>query len=420
MASVTSTREAAHLSPSIHSASGELLSLALMDARNHTLALLGHHHDAIAAQGLQVPQAEGFELPHWLAGHVGWFAEWWIARNPRRGQGVHCPADVPRLPSVEPLADRWYHPLQAPRAARRDLALPDAQEVRGYLLQTLEQTLELLETAGTGEDGLYFFRAALFHEDLRAEQLVAQAQAMGIALPLRLPGPAPAREPIALPATRWTLGAMPAQFARDVECGAQDEAIPEFEIDAQPVQWAQYVEFVDDGGYDREELWQPEGWRWLQATAAAEGRRGPRHVEQIGVASGAVMQSLFGRATRMPAQQGVMHVSWWEADAYARWAGRRLPTEVEWEIAAHQAASRGFRWGDVWEWTAGTVRPWPGFRAAPWTSHSDLEAEPLFGRARVLRGASFATSARMRHPRRRAFALPENDRPFVGLRTCAV
>ena len=79
------------------------------------------------------------------------------------------------------------------------------------------------------------------------------------------------------------------------------------------------------------------------------------------MASGAVLQTLFGRPARMAGSQSAMHVSWWEADAWARWAGRRLPTEVEWEIAAHAAARRGFRWGDVREWTAGTLRPWPGF-----------------------------------------------------------
>jgi len=196
--------------------------------------------------------------------------------------------------------------------------------------------------------------------------------------------------------------------------------VPEFEIDAQPVSWAQYVEFIADGGYDREELWRPEGWSWLQAEAARDGRRGPRHVEQIGVASGAVMQSVFGRATRMGAGQPVMHASWWEADAYARWAGRRLPAEAEWEIAALQAGRRGFRWGDVHEWTAGTLRPFDGFRSDAWTPQAELDTRNVFGRARVLRGASFATRRRLRHPRARGWALPERDDGFVGFRTCAI
>ena len=96
----------------------------------------------------------------------------------------------------------------------------------------------------------------------------------------------------------------------------------------------------------------------------------------------------------MSGSQSAMHVSWWEADAWARWAGRRLPTEVEWEMAAHTAGRRGFRWGDVREWTAGTLRPWPGFEPDGWSRHTDLEAQPQFGRARVQRGGSFAARSR--------------------------
>jgi formylglycine-generating enzyme required for sulfatase activity len=115
-----------------------------------------------------------------------------------------------------------------------------------------------------------------------------------------------------------------------------------------------------------------------------------------------------------------MHVSWWEADAWARWAGRRLPTEVEWEMAAHTAARRGFRWGDVREWTATTLRPWPGFTPDAWTLHTDFQAQPHFGGARVQRGASFAARSRMKHPKFRGFATPERDDGFVGFRTCSV
>ena len=154
--------------------------------------------------------------------------------------------------------------------------------------------------------------------------------------------------------------------------------------------------------------------------AEIDRRRRPRAVEQIGVASGAVMQALFGKPTRMAGTQGAMHVSWWEADAWARWAGRRLPTEVEWEKAAHVASRRGFRWGDVREWTASSLRPWPGFATDGWTHRTEFEAAPQFGRARVQRGASFATRARMKHLRRRAFSLPERDDGFSGFRSCAL
>mgnify|MGYP000343650106 CR=1 FL=1 len=109
------------------------------------------------------------------------------------------------------------------------------------------------------------------------------------------------REPLWLPAQRVQVGSLPGGLVPDNERWAHEVAVPEFEIDAQPVSWAQFVEFVDDGGYDRQELWHPEGWAWLQREAQAEGRRGPRHVEQIGVASGAVMQSHFGRPARKAA-----------------------------------------------------------------------------------------------------------------------
>ncbi|TFZ00369.1 ergothioneine biosynthesis protein EgtB [Ramlibacter humi] len=396
-----------------------VLSLALMDARNQTLQLLARYDEAMAA-GLKVPVRPEFELPQWIAGHLGWFAEYWIGRNPRRGLGARCPADAPRLASIEPMADRWYHPLLSPHDARWDLPLPTPSELRAWLMETLERTVDLLDHAGPDDDGLFFFRAALLHEDLRGEQLVRQAQALGLSMPIRLPAALALREPVQLPATRWRLGSEKGGFVFDVEQWAHEVEVPEFEIDAQPVSWSQYVEFVDDGGYDRQELWRDDGWAWLERLAQSEGRRGPRHVDQIGVASGAVLQDLFGRPTRMAPQQPAMHVSWWEADAYARWSGRRLPTEVEWEVAAHRAASRGFRWGEVWEWTAGTLRPYPGFEAHAWTRHGEHEAEPVFAKARVLRGASFATRPRIRSPKFRGWALPDRDDHFVGFRTCAI
>jgi iron(II)-dependent oxidoreductase len=406
--------------PSMRHARRELLSLALMDARNHSLHLLSHFEQAMGAGQLDVPQRPELELPQWLAGHIGWLAEYWIGRNPQRSLGPACPADTVRLGSIEPMADRWFNPALVPHAMRWQLDLPDFESIRAYLLATLESTLEMLAKTPEDDPSLYFYRAALFHEDLRCEQLVTLAQTLGLPLKLALPVGLQGRDAVLIPAGRWQLGSPPGGFVFDVEKWAHDIAVPEFEIDAQPVSWAQYVEFVDDGGYDRPELWLPAGWNWLQREARQDGRRGPRYVEQIGSASGAVMQTHFGKAVRMAASQSVMHVSWWEADAWARWAGRRLPTEVEWEMAAHTAARRGFRWGDVREWTASTLRPWPGFEADGWSLDTDFEAQPLFGRARVQRGASFAVRSRMKHPKFRGFALPERDDAFVGFRTCTL
>jgi gamma-glutamyl hercynylcysteine S-oxide synthase len=392
----------------------ERLSLALMDARNGTLQLLSH------LEGADVPCAEDTELPLWLAGHVGWLAEYWIGRNPQRALGPKCPADAVRLASIEPQADSLFDPRLAAHDARWALALPPAEAVRAYLLETLESTLDLLAHCGDTDDELHFFRAALLHEELRREQLVTLAQTVGVSLPVDLPGGVRPRDPVTVPAGAWSLGLPQGGLVRDVEKWAHEIEVPEFEIDAQPVSWSQYTEFVDEGGYDREELWDRDGWAWLQAAASQEGRRGPRHVEQIGSAGGAVRQALFGRGVRMSGSQNAMHVSWWEAAAYARWAGRRLPTEVEWEAAAERAARQGFRWGEVLEWTAGSLRPWDGFTADAWTVGSDLEAAPTFGRARVQRGASFATPPRLVDSKLRRFALPHRDDAFVGFRTCSL
>jgi ergothioneine biosynthesis protein EgtB len=404
--------------PSMRQAGRELLSLALMDARNHTLHLLSHFEPVPAAPPAEAHRPPA-ESPLWLAGHIGWLAEYWIGRNPQRALGAACPADGVRLASIEPLSDSWFNPALAPAGTRWQLPLPDVEAIRAYLLETLESTLELLEKAGDTDAGLYFYRMALFHEDLRCEQLVALAQVLGVPLKLALPVGVAARDAVLVPAGRWMLGAAPAGFAFGIERSAHEVDVPEFEIDAQPVSWAQYVEFVEDGGYDQPELWQPAGWEWLQREAGGEGRRGPRYVEQIGAAGGAVLQNHFGQAARMAGNQSVMHVSWWEADAWARWAGRRLPTEVEWELAAHAAGRRGFRWGDVREWTASTLRPWDGYRPDAWSRHTDFDPAPLFGLARVQRGAAFAARSRMRHPKFRGFALPERDDMFVGFRTCS-
>jgi len=422
-------------SPDIRHAGRDLLSLALIDARNHTLHLLSLYQEALGSAQLQIPPRDDIaEPPLWLAGHIAWFNEWWIGRNTQRALGVDCPDRPTRLAAIEPQADAWWNPQQIVPTRRWSSDLPDLDQTRSYLLETLESSLDMLEKAVETDAGLYFYRLALFHEDLRGEQLVVMAQTLGLALPTGpMPGalalelraaPAP-YEPFTLPATTWTLGLPAAHtgFAFAQETGTLTVDVPEFEIDAQPVTWSQFAEFVDDGGYDKADLWHPEGWRWL-SQQAEHARRGPRHIEQISVArggsGGAVLQQRFGRMVRVAGQQSAVHVSWWEADAWARWAGRRLATEVEWEIAAHAATRRGFRWGEVHEWTAGTLRAWPGFRPDPWSVGTPFDPQPAFGQARVLRGASFATRARLASPKHRGFAWPGSDDGFYGLRTCAL
>lgn len=401
-----------------------LLSLALMDARNHTLQLFGQYQDALETSRFKVPRLPILNPPLWELGHVAWFQERWIARNMQRARGVRCDPFHARLASIEPDADNGWDSSQVPHDSRWRLDLPDVQSIRGYLLDTLESTLELLEKSEHDDDALYFYRLSLFHEDMHGEAFAYMAQTLGLTLGKSLqaaltPAPMALREPLWVPATTWQMGSASERgcgFAFDNEKTRHPVSVPEFEIDAQPVTWAQYVEFVADAGYDRPQLWHSDGWQWLQALAAGEGRRGPRYVEQIGGNSGAVIQTRFGQAMRMQANQPAMHMSWWEADAWCRWAGRRLPTEVEWEVAVHTAGRRGFRWGDVWEWMGTTFRPYPGFAPDPYAEYS----QPWFGTHKVLRGASLATRARMKHPKFRNFYRPERDDIFCGFRSCAL
>ena len=399
----------------------ELLSLALMDARNHTLHLFAQYQKALEGVNYVVPQLDTVNPPLWELGHIGWFQEWWIARNTQRALGARCPPDHARLSSIEPNADRWWDSNHVAHSTRWQLDLPDANNIRAYLLDTLESTLDLLDKTDESDDALYFYRLALCHEDMHAEAFVYMAQTLGLKFEAPMqqtftPAPMNLREPMLIPACNWQLGNSEEGFSFDNERPQHSLQVPEFEIDAQPVTWSQYVEFVDDGGYDRQELWSVEGWQWLQSLASGEGRRAPRYVDQIGVASGAVMQIRFGAARRMLGNQPAMHMTWFEADAWCRWAGRRLPFEVEWEVAAHTASKRGFLWGNVWEWTGTTFRGFEGFKPDPYQEYS----QPWFGNHKVLRGASFATRARMKSPKYRNFYPPERDDMFCGFRSCAV
>ena len=409
----------------MRSADKELLSLALMDARNHTLHIFAQYQSALEGVNYAVPQLATVNPPLWELGHIGWFQEWWISRNMQRGLGARCGPTHTRLASIEPNADRWWDSNHVAHNTRWQLDLPSADSIRAFLLDTLEASLDLLSKADNNDDALYFYRLCLFHEDMHAEALVHMAQTLGLKLDMPMqqtftPLPMTLREPLLIPACNWPLGSAGDGFSFDNERPQHVVSVPEFEIDAQPVTWAQYVEFVDDDGYDRQDLWSAEGWQWLQQMSESEGRRAPRYVDQIGVASGAVMQTRFGVARRMQGSQPAMHMTWFEADAWCRWAGRRLPFEVEWEIAAQTAARRGFLWGNVWEWTGTTFRAYAsetaGFEPDPYVEYS----QPWFGSHKVLRGASFATRARMKSPKYRNFYLPERDDMFCGFRSCTL
>jgi iron(II)-dependent oxidoreductase len=386
------------------------LSLALIDARNRTLRWL----DAFEASPRWDGGPDCAHRPWRCLGQAGWFQEFWIARHVQRARGEAGSADSLRLASVEPRADDWFAPGRA--APPMDAAqAPDADALRRYLAQTLEATLELLEAAAADDASLHVYRLALLHEDRLAERLAEAAQWLGVdAREAAAPGgPPPARvqrEPLWVPAGPAQLGSAPGGLVPPAERGPCTIAVPEFEIDAQPVCWARYVEFAEDGGYDEERWWTPEGWAWVQR----EGRRAPRGVEQM---RGAVVAERRGALQRLPAAQAVAHVSLHEAEAWCRWAGRRLPAEAEWERARATTVSRGWVAGDVWEWMLDGARPYPGADAAPAAGFAPVTARAGQG---VLRGCSSWTAPRAAHRRARRFAAPERDDLFCGFRSCAL
>ena len=377
----------------IRQAGRELLSLALIDSRNHLLAAFVQDESATARR--TVLQA-------------GWFQEYWISRHVQRARGEGCDPRAPRLAGIEPFADVWV------ASAADDSALPDAATLRAYLAETLETTLDLLAGAAEDDTALHVYRQALLHEDRLTERL---AETLRAAAPPALVD----REPIWLPARRWLLGSARGGLVPHNERWAHETGVPEYEIDAQPVNWARYAEFSADGGYDRSALWSDAGWAWLQACSndsndIGGARRAPRHVEQM--QGGVLIAGRDAKAglRRAAAGQPAMHVCRHEAEAWCRWAGRRLPTEPEWEQAACTATSRGFVWGTVFEWVAGSARGWPD---VPLPAPDCLDPIPAPGTMAVQRGASFATRPRQAHPKARRFVLPNADTMFCGFRSCA-
>ncbi|MBW8843860.1 MAG: ergothioneine biosynthesis protein EgtB [Burkholderiales bacterium] len=382
------------------------LAEALAASRADTLATFAAYEWALP--DLTVPLHADINPPLWELGHVGWFQEFWIARNPERGRGARANPEAPRL---RPGADAFYDSSHVPHDSRWQLPLPNAAATLDALAGQLQETLALLREAGGDDDALYFFRLALLHEDMHHEAALYMARGLGIAVAdprwQARPLPAPPA-PLNFEAGDWRLGSAPGEgFAFDNELPGLDVTLQPFSIDAQAVRWAEFLPFLEAGGYDEPRWWTEGGWRWRRAQPAAV----LRYLRRDG---GAWRQWLGGAWQALDTSLAACHLTQHEAAAWCRWAGRRLPTEAEWECAACTRPA-AFRWGDVWEWTASPFTPFPGFEPHPYRDYS----APWFDGRPVLRGASHCTQPRMRHPRyRNFFPATRNDVP-AGFRSCA-
>lgn len=388
--------------------SRQQLAQALQASRADTLATFAAYRAALP--DLQVPLRAELNPPLWELGHIGWFQAWWVQRNPARAQGVRADPDVPRSAAEPPDAEALYHSSRVPHDSRWQLPLPSADETLLHLQGQLATTLALLDQADDSDNALYFFRLALLHEDMHHEAALYMAQGLGLALddprwqPRSLQAPP---EALAFDASHWRLGGGGPGFVFDNEAPALLQRVPACRIDAQAVRWAEYLPFAEGGGYAQPQWWDDDGAQWLRQSQA----RAPRYLRRDGTAW---RQWRGGRWQPLVPEQAASHLTLFEARAWCRWAGRRLPTEAEWERAACTAPG-AFAWGDVWEWTASPFVPFPGFEAHPYRDYS----APWFDGRPVLKGASHLTQPRMRHPRYRNFFQPwRNDVP-AGFRSCA-
>lgn len=367
------------------------LAQALRATRERTLGLLAAWQQALP--GLRVPYAGELNPPLWELGHVGWFQEWWTGRNRERALGVACNPVHARAASHLQGADALFNSSEVPHLTRWGLPLPDLDALLRYLAQVQADTLALLQDAGEGDGALYFWRLVLFHEQMHNEASVYMAQALDVPIPPALArGHAPAVHrtgELAVPAQTVQLGHTGEGFAFDNELSAHPVDVGAFHIDAAPVTWARYLPFVE-----------------------ATGHALPPHVRQQG---GQWQQRHFGRWLPLDAQASAVHLSWHDAQAWCQWAGRRLPTEAQWECAARvQGDAMG--WGEVWEWTASAFEPYPGFVAHPYRDYS----QPWFGGSRyVLRGGCAATDAQMLHVAYRNYFTPDRRDIFAGFRSIA-
>jgi iron(II)-dependent oxidoreductase len=341
---------------------------------------------AFQGERLLGPRLAIVNPPLWEMGHVGWFQERWCLR--------HRP-DGTLAGSILDGADALYDSSAVAHDTRWDLPLPTLQATQDYLSAVLERVVERLQRTPDDERLRYFVRLATFHEDMHAEAFHYTCQTLDYPDPLASSFPedeafaGETGEPaidLAFPGGSFAMGAVPGtdDFIFDNEKWAHEVQLGPFAIAAKPVTNAAYAAFVEAGGTP------------------------PRYWQKI---DGIWAERRFGRWRKLEGAAPVRHVDWNEAQAYCRWAKRRLPTEAEWERAASHPQ---FVWGEVWEWTASDFLPYPGFVADPYKEYS----EPWFGTHKVLRGASLSTPRRLVRPSFRNFYQPHRGDVFCGFRTC--
>ena len=425
----------------------EDLARAVARAHGRTLALVEDLSDA----QLEVPVFENVNPFRWELGHVAFFYDLFLLRELDGGEVAF------------PGGDELFNSFDVAHELRWELELPGRAGILAYAGRIADEVVSRLEGHQPSEQERYLYRLAVQHEDMHAEAFTYMRQF------LELPAPPVVRTgrerkcvptgtlagDARIPGGTFMLGARKGvDFAYDNEKWAHEVELEPFEIARVPVTNAEFAAFVEDGGYGRPELWSYCGGLWRERTGAA------CPVTWVRTGEGWQRRD-FDELVPIEPNHPVSQVSWYEAEAYCAWAGRRLPTEAEWEFAASgvlwgaHEPKRRFAWGDeapdarranlggdyggtvdvaalpegdsvfgcrqmtgnVWEWTSSDFYPFPGYVLDhPYKEYS----APWFGDRKVLRGGSWATQPSLAYNTYRNFFPPRRTDVFTGFRTCAV
>ena len=419
--------------------------------------------------------------PLWEIGHVAWTQEFWALR--------HLRGDKPLLEN----GDRLYNSTDVAHDTRWELLLPSREQTLDYMSEVIERCVARIERSERlTTDEFYFYWLTTFHEGMHAEALAYTRQTLGYSAPTSASNATPANfggcahpGDVEIPGGKFLIGASKDfPFVFDNEKWAHQVDIKPFRIASAPVTNGEFLEFVEEGGYRERKFWSVDGWRWLETGGAPELEKSfskffNKKIDETSESSeltarldhpvywrreanGRWVQRVFDQFIPLNENLPVVHVSWYEAEAFCNWAGRRLPTEAEWEVASSAEPTaerklgqrrRHFAWGDqpaapehanldwrnpgvvevgayaagdsafgcrqmignVWEWTADTFQPYQGFSIDSYKEYS----KPWFGTHKVLRGGCWATSSLLIRNTWRNFYTPDRRDVWAGFRTCA-
>ncbi|MFF0145905.1 iron(II)-dependent oxidoreductase [Amycolatopsis sulphurea] len=434
--------------------SGPLLELSSQDLRAHVAGALTRARarsvaltDAVDDEDLIRQHSKLMSPLVWDLAHIGSQEELWLVR------------DVGGREPLRPDLDDLYDAFQHSRADRRALPLLGPAEARAYVREVREKALDVLEKAPMSgrrlTESAFAFGMITQHEQQHDETMLATHQLRRGEPVLHAPEPphAPSGRRLAevlVPGGRFTMGTSAEPWALDNERPAHEVDVPAFVLDTTPVTCGEYLEFLAGGGYAEQRFWSAAGWAYRQEHDITAPRFWHREPDGW-------WRTRFGVREPVPLREPVVHVSYYEAEAYANWAGKRLPTEAEWEKAARfdpvSGRSRRFPWGDeepteahanlgqrhlrpaeagaypagqsplgvrqligdVWEWTSTDFHGYPGFGAFPYREYSEVFFGPEY---KVLRGGSFGTGAVAVRGTFRNWDYPIRRQIFAGFR-CA-